>query len=260
MRSILLISLAIFSGIAAADQVENQTELALLPSICRGTQQIRNISRDTKPIEEYVAMYGQTYYHLHHYCWALNSENKSWRISDRSLRESKLDYALKDIQYVLDRADPDFAFLPEIYNSQARMLFTLRRDAAAVAALNKATTAKPDYIPAYLRLSNYFSDMGNKTEAAKILEQGIDNTEKANALIKALAKLGKTYQGVPGNKRKPADAPQENTPSKDSSDARATPADLPAAASPTPDGQKPSDTENSANTSQNPNPYCRFCP
>lgn len=244
MRTMLLVALALFSGIAAADQVENQAELALLPAFCRGTQQIRTISHDPKPIEEYMAMYGKPYYHLHHYCWALNTENKAERISDRYLRESKLSYALTDIQYSLDHSDPDFVFLPEMYNTQARILFTLRRDAEAVVALNKAIEAKPDYVPAYLRLSDYFVDKGNKAEAIKILEQGIDYTEKANALIKRLAKLGKTYEGVPGNKRPKEESSEDVAPSK-------LPAQMEGG-----DGKTPAQSAEQAAKG----PYCRFCP
>jgi tetratricopeptide (TPR) repeat protein len=244
MRTILLVALALFSGIAAADQVENQMELALLPAFCRGTQQIRAISHDPKPIEEYLAIYGKPYYHLHHYCWALNSENKAGHISDRLFRESKLTYALSDIQYSLDRSEPGFVFLPEMYNSQARILFTLHRDPEAVAALNKAIAAKPDYVPAYLRLSDYFVDKGNKAEAIKILEQGIDNTEKANALIKRLAKLGKTYEGVPGNKRPKEYPSAEVAPSTPQAQAEGGEEKTPAPAS-----------DQAAK-----GPYCRFCP
>ena len=253
MRKIVLISFAIFSGIAAADQVKNQAELALLPPYCRGTQQLREISKDPKPIEEYLAIYGKPYSHLHHYCWALNAENKAWRISDKFLRESKLGQALGDIKYSLDRSGPDFVFLPEIYNSQARILFTLHRDPEAVLALNKAIAAKPDYVPAYLRLSDYFVDKGDKANAIKILEQGIDNTEKADALIKKLAKFGKTYQGVPGHARKketPPDSPSGEKPNDGANPAENTPPDLPVAGLP--------DTRTEADKKAN--PYCQFCP
>ena len=250
MRTILLLSLTIFSGIAAAEEVKNLAEVALLPPYCSGTQQIRAISKDPKPIEEYIAIYGKPYSHLHHYCWTLNAENNSWRIRDKVLRESKLDYELGGIKYVLDRSDPGFVLLPEIYNTQARILFTLRRDPEAVAALYKAIAAKPDYVPTYLRLSDYFVDKGNKTNAIKILEQGIDHTEKADALIKKLAKLGKTYDGVPGGKRKNDDPPQEAAPSTPqaqteiSEEKTHAPTTVPA--------QSAEQAEKG--------PFCRFCP
>lgn len=247
-----------------ADPVQNMAELAQLPFYCRGTQQIRTVSRDPRPIEEYVAMYGKPYSHLHHYCWALNSENNAYRMHDRYMRESKLGYALNDIKYSLDHSDPGFVFLPEMYASQARILFILRRDGEAVIALRRAIEVRPDYIPAIARLSDYYADKGARAQAIQVLEEGIGHSEKAAPLIRRLEKLGKTYQGTPGSARKkeppsgePAVPPAAEAPPDEkggpaaSGSAGAPPAPAEAAPQlpPPPDGSRPAN-----------NPYCRFCP
>ena len=258
MQKNLLILLALFSSAAFADNeavfVKNAHELALLPSYCRGTQQIRTVSKDPTPIEDYVKIYGKTYLALHHYCWALNSENKARLISDKFLREATLAYALGDIQFTLERATPGFILLPEIQLTRARILFSLHREPEAVLALNKAIEAKSDYVPAYVRLSEYFVDKGDKTNAIKTLEQGIDNTENANFLIKRLAKLGKTYNGVPGNKRETAEAPVEVIPSLPKTNAD-TATDTGTEKAPAP-GTVPEQPADQAAKG----PYCRFCP
>jgi len=255
--------LLLMSGTSLADPVKSISELALLPAYCGGTQQVREISKDQKPIEEYMLIYGQPYYHLHHYCWALNAENNAWRIRDNYLRKSKLAYALGDIKYVLDRSGPDFVLLPEILNSQARILFSLRRDSEAVVALNKAISIKPDYSLAYERLSDYYVDVGNKAQAIAILERGIGNTEDATRLIKRLEKLGRTYQGVPGDlrpaKNNNADATkiepiQENNKTEDTGTVQ------PAPPEPTTPAPEVESTSSTADTPPKTNPYCRFCP
>ena len=252
---IIFLALVIFSSSVWADEVRNLSELALLPPYCRGTQQIRTISKDQTPVEQYEAIYGVTYHHLHHYCWALNAENKAGMISDKYLRESKLNNALGDIKYVLDRAEPDFVLLPAIYNSKARILFALHRDSEAVLALEKAIEIKPDYVPAIARLSDYFVHEGNKAQAIKTLETGIDNTENANGLIKKLAALGRTYQGTPGSalkKEEVAKVPVTDAGSdqKDTSSASGgAPTSPVGAVQPALNGGKP---EN--------DPHCRFCP
>lgn len=257
-----LLTLVFFSGITLADEVKNLSELALLPHYCRGTQQVRVISKDTKPIEEYVAIYGKSYYHFHHYCWALNTENNAWKTHDKFLRKSKLNYALGDIQYILERSEPSFVYLPDIYNAQARILFSLRRYAEAAIALRKAIVAKPDYVPAIARLSDYYADNGDKAQAIKTLEEGIDNTEKATTLIKKLKKLGKTYTGTPGNARKkepPIEEPPATIavqPNKDMNGAMA-PGSAEAPATPAGATQHPPLSDDSKPPS---NPYCRFCP
>lgn len=143
---IILLALIIFNSSAWADPVKNMTEVAMLPLYCRGTQQIREITK-VDPTE-YGAIYGQSYNHLHHYCWALNAENKANMMFDKRARDVTLGSALLDIKYVLKNADADFVLLPEIYNSQARILFSLHSDSEAVLALEKAIELKPGYVPA----------------------------------------------------------------------------------------------------------------
>lgn len=253
----------LLSGGATADQVKSLSELALLPPYCAGTQQVRTVSKDPKPIAEYIAIYGQPYNHLHHYCWALNAENNAWRIRDRFLRKSKLGYALGDIQYVLDRSGPDFVLLPEILNTQARILFSLKRDSEAAIALNKAISIKPDYAQAYERLSDYYVDTGNKAQAIAILERGIGNTEKATRLIKRLAKLGKTYPGVPGDMRAVKSSEDDTTKvetvpanNENSALSNSPPETMEQSSSSSGENKPPS----AADTQPKSNPYCRFCP
>ncbi|MBU6995349.1 tetratricopeptide repeat protein [Ferrovum myxofaciens] len=251
MRIVFLV-LAIFGFSAWADEIKDISELMMLPQYCRGTQQIRTISQDPTPIEQYEEIYGKSYHNLHHYCWALNSENKASMMSSRYLRESKLSYALADIKYVLDRSEPGFVFLPDIYNSQARILFSLHRDGEAVMALEKAIETKPDYVPAIARLSDYYVHIGNKGKAIKTLETGIENTENADALIKKLAVLGKTPERR--HIKEPvatsaSEADQDTKPPSSAPIDSATPA--------TPAEMTPSAPNNSG---QQNDPYCRFCP
>ncbi len=239
-----LILLALFSSSAWADAIKNMTELAMLPAYCRGTQQVRDISKDPVSLYQYMQMYGQSYGHFHHYCWALDSENKAHAMLKKSDHDFQLGNALGGIQYVLKNSSPDFIFLPDVYNSQARILFELHRDSEAVLALEKAIELKPGYVPAISRLSDYFVHIGDKAKAIQTLEAGIDNTENAGGLIKKLAALGVTYQGTPGSAIK-KDEPVKEVPTPASPDA-ASPS---SAGDATQAGSKPAN-----------NPYCRFCP
>lgn len=248
MRTILVILLIAISP-ARADQVSNLSELALLPPYCSGTQQIRTISKDPTSIEQYVSIYGEAYRHTHHYCWALNAQNHAMWLRDRNLRESKLRNALRDIQYVLERASDSFSLLPDIYTSRAGIFLALKRDGEAVNDYLKAISLKPDHLPAYRALSDLYVDKGDKSSAIRILEQGIDNTENADSLIKRLQKLGKTYQGIPGNARKKhEDQPVVSESGQAAAQPETTEKEkTPAAPEPVSDESKP-------------NPYCRFCP
>jgi tetratricopeptide (TPR) repeat protein len=180
-----------------ADQVVNMSELLRLPKYCWGTQQIRDVSGDPVPIEEYMKRYGRSYHHLHHYCWALNTENKV-AITNPHDWKFQLDFvAMGDINYVLSQnKDPKFAFLPEIYTTKARILFKLDKAADAVPWLKKAIEANPKYLPAYARLSDYYAEKGDKAEAIKILNQGIAHSKHSDMLSRRLKEL----QGTNGAK------------------------------------------------------------
>ncbi|MES1981096.1 MAG: hypothetical protein V4443_01350 [Pseudomonadota bacterium] len=267
MRNLGLVLLIFFSPGVWADEVKTLSELALLPSYCKGTQLIRQISKDPVPIEQYMEIYGAAYYHLHHYCWALNTENNALRINDAYLRNSKLNQALVDYKYFLDRAAPNFSLLPEVHISRAKLLFTLKRNEEAVMDLNTAIRLKPDYSLAYARLGDYYQSIGDKNNAIKILEQGISYTRNPQNVVFFMAKLeklGKPFQGIPGaalqdqegiaHDRKVAEKTTGAGAQASQADSAAVSAVLPEAISTSqPEQNIPAEAVKA-------NPYCRFCP
>ena len=102
LRIIFILFIVLLSPAAWAmgpdGEISDMTELAALPAYCKGTQLTRAVSHDPKPIEEYVAIYGHAYNHLHHYCWALNAEN----------HKESFDQILGNIQYVINLAPVTF--------------------------------------------------------------------------------------------------------------------------------------------------------
>jgi len=224
-------------------------------------------------MERNVAIYGHAYTHLHHYCWALNSENKANKLRGNS-RIAKLNGALADIKYVLDLAPADFVLLPDIYTSRAQILLALKRDGEAVGDLYKAIELDPSYTRAYLRLSDYYVTAGKKDKAIEILEQGIGNTTSgqgnAAALIRRLEKLGKTYEPPPGSaqsqQEQPPAPPQSEQQQSREAASIAPPAPQSEQAAPKPalpinDSSPGKPGESSApDEPGKTNPYCRFCP
>lgn len=265
----LFLALALLTAPAWADPVKDMAELAMLPQYCRGTQTIREISKDPVPINHYVEMYGHAYTHLHHYCWALNAENNAARMRGRS-RLAKLSDSLGDYNYVLRLAPQDFVFLPDIYTSRSRVFFALKRDADAVKDLYKAIELKADYHRAYARLSDYYQTIGDKHKAIQILKNGLNNTRNENSvavLTRKLGKLGATYQGTPGSAlQKDIQPALENKPSDKTESVNkgqaATP-DLTTSSAPPPKENTTTDLpqkETPTVEPAKPNPYCRFCP
>lgn len=247
MRIIFLLLLSLFCQPLSAQitgEVEDTSELALLPNYCRGTQLIRAISGDSKPLTEYVAIYGDTFMHLHHYCWALNGENKLSKIRDEGLKKSTLVSILGNIQYVVNLMPLDFSLLPDILISKARILFKMEQDVEAVGVLFKLTQLRPGYGPAYDELGDYYQHSGDKSNAIKSYEQGLLNSSAANKnfFIKKIKKLDKNYKAPNGEKKPVA----EQVP--------------PAPVMPEPAAASAVTSERAPIPPEKPNPYCRFCP
>ncbi len=249
-------------------EIEDVSELAALPAYCKGTQTTREVAHDPRPISEYVAIYGPSFMHLHHYCWALNAENhlNQW---DEYNKTFQLGVILSNIKYVLDNSPLTFSLIPEIYNTKARILFKLHRDADAVDVLFKLTQIKPDYARAYAQLGDYYQHIGDKSSAIRYYEQGLLNTKQGNAefFIWKIKKLDNNYK-----------IPLVNTPPKvdttvqDNTSAQALEKNNQSTSDNPPDPNQTSATPESNPTSegaaQHPpadqtakdNPYCRFCP
>ncbi|MCK7578192.1 MAG: hypothetical protein MZV65_22290 [Chromatiales bacterium] len=86
-------------------------ELSRLPPYCRGTTVINQMmGAEGKELHlHYKRIIGPTYSHLHHYCWALNAENKAATMFDNPMyQRTLLITAIKDIDYVLKYAEPGF--------------------------------------------------------------------------------------------------------------------------------------------------------
>lgn len=241
----LLFALCCASTQSLADEVTKE-ELVFLPPYCMGTQLIRDVSGNKTPIETYMKRYGPEYWHLHHYCWALNGERKAITAPENGdnargimSRSALLEYSRGNLEYVLARSSNNFVFLPEILETNARVLYRMGRKGEAIASLVKATKLRPDYWKAYAKLSDYYRDSGNKKDAIQILENGLSSSPGNVVLINRLRKLGAE-----------PDPRFLNPPEKEIS-----------SASPDNESREESDHEDLPpfKIGTDSNPYCRFC-
>jgi tetratricopeptide (TPR) repeat protein len=260
MKTICLLFFALFSQASwARGEVHDLSEVELLPTYCKGTDQIRMITNDPKSIAEYAAIYGEAYKHLHHYCWALNSENKLSRMRNDYEKQSEMTYILHNVQYVLDRAPLSFSLIPDMYITKARILFKMEQDVEAIGALFKLTQIRPGYGPGYAQLGDYYQRIGDRSNAIKFYQLGLINTNKANAqfFTRKIRKIDQHYQ-APAIERA-ADKPLQNTGQLIDESTGKVPPDSPeqTPAPATPVAPRATTGQDQA---EKPNPYCRFCP
>jgi tetratricopeptide (TPR) repeat protein len=187
-------------------QAYDPREVALLPRYCIHTQLFRDRvpgGGNAKEIERWYSLMGPSYHHMHHYCWGLMKTNRSLLFArTRQYRVFYLEDAIREFDYVIRNATPDFVMLPEIFTKKGENLIRLGRGPLALLELQRAVEMKPDYWPPYAAMSDYFKGIGDLVQAREWLEKGLSASPNTKALSQRLAELD-----APQSKRK-NDPPQ----------------------------------------------------
>jgi tetratricopeptide (TPR) repeat protein len=164
---------------AAAETPQNisRGEVARLPEYCRDTQtfELRG-SRDgpTERQRRWVTLVGDSFWGLHHYCWALISANRAELAGvTPAQRAHLLNSAIADCYYVIDLAPPDMPLLPEIYLRVAQYQLALGRMVDSMQHFERSRQLKPDYWPAYVGLADLNAGLGRREQALQVLDEGL---------------------------------------------------------------------------------------
>jgi tetratricopeptide (TPR) repeat protein len=168
-------------------------EVALLPGYCKHTQEFRERvpgGSDPKLMESWSNTLGPMYHHLHHYCWGLMKANRGLLMARTELaRNHFLNDAVREYDYVIERAPQDFVLLPELLARKGQALLRLGRSPAAMAAFERAIDLKPDYWPPYAHASDYYKEVGEFEQARELLTRGLASAPNTSALQRRLAEL-----------------------------------------------------------------------
>jgi len=165
----------------------------MLPRFCLHTQDFREHAaggNDPAQIERWSAFFGPTYWHLHHYCWGLMKTNRAMLlVRNVDFKRSYLADAIKEFDYVIERAPADFVLLPEILTKKGENLVRLGRGPHALLEFERAAELKPDYWPPYAQLSDYYKSSGDIAKAREQLRRGLSFAPDATALQRRLSEL-----------------------------------------------------------------------
>jgi len=172
----------------------DRRELALLPKYCYHTQIFRQFApggSDQQEINRWYAALGETYHHLHHYCWAMMKTNRAVLLArDPKVKTFFLNDSLGEFDYVIEHSPTTFVLLPEILTKKAENLLLLDRAPLAINALERAIEVKPDYWPPYAKLADHYKEAGDVERARKTLQSGLAANPGATALSRRLESLG----------------------------------------------------------------------
>jgi hypothetical protein len=174
-------------------------EVAMLPAYCPYTQLFRARvpgGNDPDQIAHWQSVFGDTFLHLHHYCWGLMKTNRAVLLArDKGVREFYLRNSLPEFDYVIERSPPTFILLPEILTKKGENLVRLGRGPIAIVEFQRAAELKPDYWPPYAQMSDYYKSIGDKSKARQTVERGLSFSPEAPALTRRLAELSQGGAG-----------------------------------------------------------------
>jgi hypothetical protein len=187
-------------------------EVARLPEYCRDTQTFEmKGSRDgpTERQRRWVALIGDPFWGLHHYCWALISANRAEQAGlTPAQRIHLLNSAVADAYYVIDISTREMPLLPEIYLRIAQYHLAMGRVVDSMQHYERSRELKPDYWPAYVGLAELNEKLGRRQQALDALNDGLKVMPDEPRLKEALAKLTSTKTPAAARKRgKPASSP-----------------------------------------------------
>lgn len=221
---------------------------------------------DKAEFNKWQSVLGADFTRIHHYCWALNYVNQSFRHMG-ARRASLLSKAITDFDYVIERAQPDSYILPEVLVQKAKTLALLGKDVEAARAFARVTQSRPGYALGWAGYADFLADRKQREEALAAVTEGLRYSPDSKLLQRRYTYLGgklpypkplaKTEEARPEQPSPTEAAPRlmtdsaQEMPSPPSAAERAAPSEAEDASGTTPRVPVPSSTKG---------PYCRFCP
>lgn len=262
-RVMFLLGLVIVgSGTARADWRPSPQEMAMLPPYCAA-----RFDEKSPAFARWKSILGQDFIHIHHYCAGLNFIQRATAQFSRKDREGTLGAAVREMDYVLTHAQPDFSMRPEILTSRATALSLLGKDGEAAVNLETAIQLNPKFSGAYRSLADLQVKLHQRERALETVTAGLQNIPDDRGLQRRYDQLGgKKPYPAPLEKAQAAPAPAQSA-------EQLAPGDLAAKRATGSDGSESAAAERAesaadraASTSAPPNaakqanPWCRFCP
>jgi tetratricopeptide (TPR) repeat protein len=176
-------------------------EVALLPTYCPYTQSFKpgiSMGANNHPkAQAWLNTIGPSFWHLHHYCWALIQINRAEKLSTpEQLKNGYRKSAIGNMDYVIRNSPADLVLLPEIYTWIGRMELKLKQPEQARNSFEKAKSSKVDYWPAYYHWAEHLYSTNDHTEALRITIDGLSHAPKSKPLIKLLEVLEKKSRQI----------------------------------------------------------------
>jgi tetratricopeptide (TPR) repeat protein len=197
-RNRLIVGIWLFAFVVAAGEPAEggiytdftQEELRSLPRLCLAQRFINDeLETPAVPAAEREALsnkLGHSYLHYHHYCWAMLQMRRAARPEGEAYYYRN---ALQNLNYVIERADPDFALLQNVYFKKGKVLERLGERKAAAVEYQNALRVKPAHAAACAALVQIYLDQGDFAAAQAALTEGLKHAPDSKTLAAKKADL-----------------------------------------------------------------------
>ena len=167
--------------VAGGDRWNNNTNL--LPQYCKDN------AAGKGRFEKWRSTFGEAYIHMHHYCSGVFAEQKAKTTLNQQERAHWLGRVVHQMGYVSGSCKRGCVLYPELHTRWGWALSEQGQVAEAIQHYQLAFKEKPDYAPAYARLSEMYLEINQTEEARKILESGLKASPNSKMLKRRLDKL-----------------------------------------------------------------------
>ena len=169
-------------------------ELSLLPEYCADAQGILygdQYSNTSPRATKWVAMMGDSFWAIHHYCYALaNVRRADAGGMSPQMRNHLYFKATQDYLYTINNSAADMVLVPEILVRLGEAHLKLNDLGQAYDAFERARQKKPDYWPAYSRWVDVLIRINKRKEAHDLAEVGLRHAPQSEVLRKQFESVG----------------------------------------------------------------------
>lgn len=172
----------------------------MLPEYCRDAAGVvygdRYFNRSPNA-GRWEAAIGLDFWHIHHYCYALNNLRRASFTTNPAEKRFLLQKVRGDYIYMVNNSRPEMVLMPEILTRLGDVQNMLGDVGAAFEAYETAMARKPDYWPAYKNSADMFLKAGVKPRGLEILQRGITANPGSTELRDAYKAAGGDMARLP---------------------------------------------------------------
>jgi tetratricopeptide (TPR) repeat protein len=178
-----LIGFLVCTQIALAAAPEWRQNTTFLPQYCKDR------ARGMSAFEKWRGTFGDAFQHIHHYCTGIYAENMAKSTVGSQGRDNWLGEVIHQMNYVSSHCRSGCVIYPELHTRWGWALGESGQVGEAIKHYQLAIQAKPNYTPAYAKLSDLYLSIDQQDQARSILEQGLQAVPKSSMLKRRLNNL-----------------------------------------------------------------------